>query len=105
MAGCMNQAETGKPSGDRVWTQGRTTEQERPSLSRRLRAALAAGWRRLVAAREARATLRLLGGLNERQLRDIGLSRRDIEWASQAPSSRDAADELVRRSKARRRRR
>ena len=53
----------------------------------------------------ARQTMLQLGGLNDHELRDIGLSRQDLRDASALALDADPSLTLRRRSEARRRRR
>lgn len=60
-------------------------------------ARLAAWFEHVAAERIDRAAFDTLTRLDDRQLRDIGLTREDVEWASKLPLSRSAAEALKRR--------
>lgn len=60
-------------------------------------------WRRLRAQMEDRAAFETVTRLNDEQLRDIGLSREDVDWARTLPLSINAGAALAERARARRR--
>ena len=78
----------GRPAAKRYWW---------PAIASRINR-WRAGWVRYQAAREARATVLHLAGLDDRTLQDLGFSRADVDWALNLPIRIDAARALSART-------
>lgn len=65
-----------------------------PSIWRRLWAALTTAYERWMKAQRDRRALSDLAKLSDAALRDIGVTRDDVEWAARMPSTSDASAAL-----------
>ena len=66
-----------------------TFQAARPSFAFRLLSAMHSAWRTYRQWYERRAAAHHLAGLDDRMLRDIGISRGEIEWVISAGRSRE----------------